>query len=429
MIERYTPKKMGALWSLENKYKTWLEVEMAACEVLTEEGTISPKEMAIIRDKAKFDPKKIAEIEEEVKHDVLAFLTNISENLGDAGRHVHFGMTSSDVLDTSFALLMSRSLDQILSDLSELMRVLQDQAYRYKDTVQIGRSHGIHAEPTTFGLKLALYYEELKRDKHRLQSARKIIAVGKISGAVGTYAHLPPLIETKICKRLNLEAANISTQVIQRDRHAEVFTTLAILGGTLEKMAVEIRHLQRTEVREVEEKFSKGQKGSSAMPHKRNPIASENITGCARLLRSYSQAALENIALWHERDISHSSVERVIAPDATILADYMLQRMTKVMKTIVVYPENMKKNLEISRGLIFSQALLLELVAKGFPRDEAYHMVQRNAMKVWDNGGNFKEHVLKDKQLRDLFDAKTLNEICSLEHYIKHRDEIFDRVF
>jgi adenylosuccinate lyase len=429
MIKRYTRPEMGEHWSQDNKYKTWLEVELAAALACAECNLI-PKEAAdrIVKN-AKFDSARIDQLEQESKHDVIAFLSCVTEKLGPEGRYLHFGMTSSDVLDTSFALLMVRALDQILMGVSKLGIALKNKAHQHKDTIQIGRSHGIHAEPITFGIKMALYYEELKRNKQRLLAAKKSIAVGKLSGAVGTYAHLPPKVERLVCQKLALKPEPVATQVVQRDRHAEVFCALAVLGGTLEKMAVEIRHLQRTEVREAEENFTRGQKGSSAMPHKRNPIATENITGCSRLLRSYAMAALENIALWHERDISHSSVERVIAPDATILADYMLHRMSQVIEGLVVYPEQMKENLAKSRGLIFSQALLLKLVHSGLSREKAYDLVQRNSMKVWDEGGDLKKWVVEDPEITQQLDPKTIDHIFDMEPYIQSRGEIFNRVF
>lgn len=429
MIERYTREEMGRLWSPQNRFQTWLDVELAALDAFVEFKMVPADDVAKIKKGAKFNVARIDEIEKEVKHDVLAFLTCVSEGLGPEGRHLHFGMTSSDVLDTAFALLLVKALDRIMADIDTLCASLKKRAYEHKDTIQIGRSHGIHAEPITFGIKLALYFEEMKRNRARLEAAREGIAVGKLSGAVGTYAHLSPAVEKNVLDRLGLKPEPIATQVVQRDRHAEVFTALAILGGTLEKMAVEIRHLQRTEVREAEEPFTKGQKGSSAMPHKRNPIASENITGLSRLLRGYAQAALENIALWHERDISHSSVERVIAPDATILADYMLHRMNNLIKDLVVYPDRMKENLDKSQGLIFSQALLLKLIEKGVSREQAYLFVQRNAMKVWDEGRDLGHWVMKDPEVAKLIDEKTLHDVFNVERYVRARDEMFARVF
>lgn len=429
MIERYSRPEASAIWNLENKYTQWLRVELAAADVLAGSGQIPKAEVDEVRRKAKIDPARIATIELEVKHDVIAFLTSIEEQVGESSRFLHYGMTSSDVLDTGFALQMTQALDLVVAGVDRLGKALKKRAHEFKDTLQMGRSHGIHAEPVTFGLKLTLFFDELSRNRRRLLAARKGIAVGKFSGAVGTYAHLPPSVEEAACKALSLTPETTANQVIQRDRHAEVFTALAILGGTLEKISVEVRHLQRTEVGEAEEPFTRGQKGSSAMPHKRNPIATENITGCARLLRSYAQAALEDIALWHERDISHSSVERVIGPDATILADYMLHRLTAVIENLVVYPDRMQRNLESSRGLIFSQALLLKLVEAGLKRQEAYVLVQQNAMRVWDEGLQFEDLVRKDDRITKKLDRKTLDALFDPMHYVKHRDEVMRRVF
>ncbi len=387
MIARYTRPIMEKLWNQETRYQKWLEVEIAACEALAGLGYIPPKDLAAIQKKARFSVERIEAIELETKHDVIAFLTSVAEHVGPASRHIHLGLTSSDVLDTSMAILLKEAADILLEDLKALQEAIREQAFRHKKTVMIGRSHGIHAEPITFGLKLAIWYDESKRNQRRLEQARESIAVGKISGAVGTFAHISPSVEAYVCKKLGLKPAPASSQIVQRDRYAEFFCALAILAGSIEKMAVEIRHLQRTEVLEAEEYFSKGQKGSSAMPHKRNPIASENLAGLARLIRGYALSALENQPLWHERDISHSSVERVIGPDATTLLDYMLARLTGLIKNLIVYPENMKRNLEITRGLPFSEGVLLALTRKGITREEAYKVVQENAMKVWAGRG------------------------------------------
>lgn len=429
MIERYSRPEMTRIWSQENKFKTWLEVECLAAEAWAELGVI-PKEAAkAIREKASFDPKRIEEIEETTRHDVIAFLTNVAEYVGEDARYLHWGLTSSDMLDTAMAVIMTQAMDLILKDVDELLEVIKKRAFEHKDTVMIGRSHGIHAEPITFGLKLAVWYDEMRRNKERLKSARERIAYGKISGAVGTFANVDPRVEAYVCEKLGLKPAPASTQVIQRDRYAEVFCALAILASSVEKIAVEIRHLQRTEVLEAEEYFRPGQKGSSAMPHKRNPILTENLTGLARLVRSYSLPALENVALWHERDISHSSVERVIGPDAFIAADFMLARLKGVLEKLVVYPERMKKNLELLKGLIFSQQVLLVLTQKGVSREEAYHLVQRNAMKVWEGDGDFKSKLLEDQELMNHLSTEEIDEIFELRYHLKHVDTIFGRVF
>ncbi len=429
MIERYSRPEMAEIWTLENKYKTWLEVEILAAEAWAELGVI-PKEAAReIREKASFDVDRVAEIEEETRHDVIAFLTNVAEHVGPAARYLHWGMTSSDMLDTAMAVLMTRSMDMIIADVKALLEVLERRAFEHKDTVMIGRSHGIHAEPITFGLKLAIWYDEMRRNLARLEAARERVAVGKISGAVGTFANIDPRVEEYVCGRLGLKPAPASNQVVQRDRYAEVFCSLAILASTVEKMATEVRHLQRTEVLEAEEYFRPGQKGSSAMPHKRNPILSENLCGLARLVRSYAVPALENVALWHERDISHSSVERVIAPDAFIAGDFMLARLTGLMDKLVVYPERMKANLEMLKGLIFSQQVLLVLTQKGVSREEAYSIVQRRAMEVWQGKGGFKELLLEDKDLARHLSREEIEGIFDLSYHLKHVDTIFQRVF
>lgn len=429
MIARYTRPRMGRIWEAENRYAKWLEVEIAACEAMAEENIIPREAVENIKKKARFSVERILEIEEKTKHDVIAFLTNVEEYVGPDSRYIHLGLTSSDVLDTSFALLLKEAMALIISDVKEFMTVLRERAIEHKDTVMVGRSHGIHAEPITLGLKLAVWYSEMKRNLMRLEKALEVISFGKLSGAVGTFANIPPEVEGRACEKLGLRAAPISTQIIQRDRHAEFFTTLAILAGTLEKIAVEIRHLQRTEVHEAEEPFSKGQKGSSAMPHKKNPIGSENISGLARLVRTNALAALENMALWHERDISHSSVERVIGPDSTILMDFMLHRLGNIVRNLVVYPERMLKNLQKTGGLIFSQQVLMRLAEKGLERQKAYVMVQRNALRVWEECTPFKELLLEDREIGKYLRKEEIEEIFDLAYHLKHVDDIFERVF
>ena len=429
MISRYTRPEMGRLWTEQRKLETWLEIELLACEALAELGEIPPEAVKEIRKKASFDVQKVNDIEKETKHDVIAFLTNVGESIGPLSQYLHYGLTSSDVLDTSLALLLKEASDLILQDIRQLLAALKEKAYQYKETLMIGRSHGVHAEPITFGLKMALWHDEMNRNLFRMERAKETVRVGKISGAVGTFAHIPPFVEEYVCKRLGLKAAPISTQIVQRDHHAEFFTTLALIASSIEKFAVELRHLQRTEVLEAEEFFSKGQKGSSAMPHKRNPISAENLSGLARLVRSYSIASLENIPLWHERDISHSSVERVIAPDATILIDYMLSRFTSIVKNLLVYPDHMKANLEKMGGLIFSEALLLLLTRKGLSREEAYGIVQRNAMKVWERGGDFRTILSQDEAIQRLVKPEDLEEAFDARAPLKHIDVIYRRVF
>jgi adenylosuccinate lyase len=428
MIPRYSRPIMARLWSPDNKYQKWLDVEVLACEALSQLGYIPAKDLAIIRKKAAFDPDRIETLEQTTKHDVIAFLTNVAEHVGPASRHIHLGLTSSDVLDTSMAVLLKEAADILIEDLKGLQAVLKEQVKVHKKTAMIGRSHGIHAEPITFGLKMAIWYDETGRNLRRLVQARETIAVGKISGAVGTFAHVSPKVEAYVCRHLGLKPAPASSQIIQRDRYAEFFCSLAVVGGSIEKMAVEIRHLQRTEVLEAEEYFSKGQKGSSAMPHKRNPIVSENLTGLARLLRSYALAALENQALWHERDISHSSVERVIGPDATTLLDYMLNRLTNVIKNLIVYPDRMKLNMALTRGLPFSEGILLALTRKGLTREEAYQIVQENAMKVWAGEETFQELLGKDPRIQKWFTAKELAGLFNLDHTIKNVEMVCRRV-
>jgi len=429
MIPRYTRPEMGKIWTEQRKFETWLEIELLVCEALSELGEIPADAAKEIRAKARFDADRVNEIEKVAKHDVIAFLTNVGESIGPLSRYLHYGLTSSDILDTSLALLLKEASELILQDLHRLLEVLKKKAFQYKETLMIGRSHGIHAEPITFGLKMALWHDEMKRNLIRMERAKDAVSVGMISGAVGTFAHIHPSVEEFVCKRLGLKPAPISTQIVQRDHHAEFFTTLAIIACSIEKFSVELRHLQRTEVLEAEEFFSKGQKGSSAMPHKRNPISAENLSGLARLVRSYSLSAMENVPLWHERDISHSSVERVIGPDATILIDYMLNRLTSIIDNLVVYPENMKANLEKMGGLIYSEVILLLLTKKGLSREDAYGAVQRNAMKVWEEGEDFKTLLSQDETIKRLLTREELDAAFDVRGHLKHVDDIFRRVF
>lgn len=429
MIERYTRKEMAKIWEPENKFRIWLDIELAACEAFHKLGIIPKKSFENIKNKANFNIKRIDEIENIVKHDVIAFLTSVGEFIGDDSRFLHYGMTSSDVLDTSLAIQLKQAGELILKDIDELLAELKIKALQYKNTPCIGRSHGIHAEPTTFGLKMALFYEAMKRNRERFKRAVENISFGKISGAVGNFANINPFVENFVCNKLGLKPEPVSTQVIQRDRHAEYFLALSLIATSIEQIAVEIRHLQRTEVREAEESFSKGQKGSSAMPHKRNPIVSENLTGLARLIRGYALSSLENIPLWHERDISHSSVERVIGPDATILVDFMLARSTNLIKNLLIYPENMLKNLEATMGLIFSQRILLMLAESGIKRETAYEIVQRNAMKSWENNLDFKMLIKNDKDVKKYLKPKEIESAFDIGYYLKNVDFIFDRVF
>jgi adenylosuccinate lyase len=420
---------MGKLWDLENKYHKWLDVEISACEAWAELGEIPRDALRTIKKKAMFDVNKIDGIEKVVKHDVIAFLTSVAQSLGPESRFMHKGLTSSDILDTALALLMRDASDIIIRDIIELMDVLKKQAFKYKETLMIGRSHGIHAEPMTFGLKSALWYEDMKRNLSRIIKARETISVGKLSGAVGTFSNIPPAIEEKVCKKLGLRPEPVATQIVQRDRHAEYLLTLALIAASVEKIAVEIRHLQRTEVLEAEEPFMAGQKGSSAMPHKRNPIGCENLSGLARLVRSNAMAALENIALWHERDISHSSVERVIIPDSLILTDYMLSRLKGILDKLHVYPKRMKENMLRSYGLFNSQRVMLALIDKGLSRDLAYDIVQRNAMKSWQTGVQFRKILSRDADFKRYLTAKEIEDIFDLKYYLKNVDYIFKRVF
>ncbi len=429
MIPRYTRPEMGRIWSEENSFQKWLDVEILAAEGLARLGKVPKAAIARIRRKARFNVKRIREIEREVKHEIIAFLSCVAESIGGDARYLHVGMTSSDVMDTALALQFKEASAIIEHDIEDLMRVLRRQARKYKWTVMIGRTHGVHAEPITFGLKLALWYQEMARHLSRFRKAVDDICVGQISGAVGTFAQISPKVETYVCRRSGLKPAPISNQIIQRDRHAYYFATLAIIASSLEKFAVEVRHLQRTEVQEAEEPFTEGQKGSSAMPHKRNPILSENVSGLARLMRAYAMAAMENIPLWHERDISHSSVERVIAPDATIALDFMLRRMTYVLGSLCVYPENMKRNLEKSGGTVFSEKVLLALVDKGVARDVAYRMVQRHALKVGKDGGDLKFELLADAEIRRHLSAQEIEAIWGVKQQLTHVDFIFRRVF
>ncbi|CAN5727503.1 adenylosuccinate lyase [soil metagenome] len=429
MIRRYTHPDMGAIWSEQRRYETWLEVELAAAETMAEAGIVPGDAARELRAKAAFDIDRIEEIERTTQHDVIAFTTAVAEKVGPAARWLHFGLTSSDVVDTAQALQMREACDLIIKGLAGLMEAVRLRAEEHRRTPMIGRTHGVHAEPMTLGMKLALWYAELQRDLERLLRARDVVAVGKISGAVGTFAHLDPSIEARVCEKLGLEPAPVSSQVIQRDRHAELMCTLAITAASLEKFALEIRGLQKTEIGEVEESFGKGQKGSSAMPHKRNPIGSEQITGLARLLRGNAMAALENIALWHERDISHSSVERVILPDSFIALDHMLRRFTRIVAGMVVYPERMRENLERSRGVVFSGTVLLELARRGISREQAYEWVQRNAMRSFHEQKDFKSLLLADADLVRVLPAAEIEKAFDLNDQLRNVDAIFGRVF
>lgn len=428
MIPRYTLPEMGRVWTDDNRYAKWLEVELAACRAWNKLGKIPDQDLAEIESKAAFEAQRVDEIEKETRHDVIAFLTNVAEHVGPASRYIHVGLTSSDVLDTAYALLIKESGELILEALDRVLAALKDRALEHKHTIQIGRSHGIHAEPVTFGVKLLGFHAEFQRDRERLAHAIQAAARGKISGAVGTYAHMPPQVEEMVMAELGLAPAVASTQVVSRDGLAEYFCTLAIIGGTIERLAVEIRHLQRTEVLEAEEAFAKGQKGSSAMPHKRNPIASENLTGQARLLRSYALAALENMPLWHERDISHSSVERSIGPDANIVCHYSLHRLAGVIERLTVYPENMQRNLDLTGGLIHSQQVLLALAEAGLSREDAYKLVQRNAMATWAEGGSFKERLAGDQEVMEALGSEAAEVLGALFDPLRHLEQV-DYIF
>ncbi len=429
MIPRYTRPEMGRIWSDENRFRTWLAVEVAATETLAAAGMVPKAAAKAIRERADFNLERILEIEAEVRHDVIAFTTAVAEIVGPDARWFHYGLTSNDVVDTAQALLITQASALIAQDLQGLAEVLERRAWEFKDTPMVGRTHGIHAEPITFGFKLANWYSETQRNITRFAAAAEEMRVGKLSGAVGIFAHLSPEIEEKICARLGLKAADVSSQVIQRDRHANYLATLAVIASTLDMMATEIRHLQRTEVREVEEFFSEKQKGSSAMPHKRNPITGEQISGLARVVRANAQAGFENVSLWHERDISHSSAERVILPDSTTLIDYLLRKTTNLIETMFVYPERMQANLDSTRGLIFSGQLLLDLVEHGVSREDAYRMVQRHAMRAWKEGLNFRQLVLTDKQITTRVPAKQIERAFDLRRQLNNVDKIFARVF
>ncbi|MFQ5927554.1 MAG: adenylosuccinate lyase [Terriglobia bacterium] len=430
MIPRYTRPEMGQIWTEENKLRRWLEVELAASEALADCGQIPKEAAATLRAKAQVpSPQRVAEIEKEVRHDVIAFTMAVTEKLGPEGRYLHFGLTAYDVVDTAQALLITEASELLLAGLGRLAEALKRRAYEFKDTVMVGRTHGVHAEPTTFGLKLANWYSESERNRERLARAAEEMCVGKLSGAVGTFAHLAPDIEQRICQRLGLKPAAISSQIIQRDRYAYYLATLAVIATSLDKIALEIRHLQRTEVREAEEAFGTGQRGSSAMPHKRNPITAEQICGLARLVRANAQAALENVPLWHERDISHSSVERIILPDSTILLDYLLDKTTNLIVHLRVYPERMRENLELTHGLIYSGQLLLDLTAKGMAREQAYAWVQEDAMQVWEGKQDFKQVVLADARITSVLSKAEIAAAFDLRRQLRHVDAIFARLF
>ena len=429
MIPRYTRPDMAKIWEPENRFRIWLEIETLACEAQAELGVIPKEVVPVIRAKGNFNIERIDAIEAEVKHDVIAFLTSVAEFVGPEARFIHQGMTSSDVLDTCLSVQMTQAADELLGDLDMLLESIKIRAYEHKDTICMGRSHGIHAEPVTFGLKLASFYAEMQRNRTRLAAARENIATGAISGAVGTFANIDPFVEEYVCRKMGLTPEPVSSQVIPRDRHAEYFCVLSIIASSMERIAIEIRHLQRTEVLEAEEQFTKGQKGSSAMPHKRNPILSENLTGQARYVRSMCIPALENVALWHERDISHSAVERYIAPDATVALDFSLRRLSGMIRNLVVYPANMLRNLNQMKGLVFSQKILLDLTQAGVSREDAYRLVQKNAMKVWEEGKDFQTELLADQEVVGALGEARIREAFDLSYHLKHVDTIFKRVF
>lgn len=428
MIERYSRPEMRAVWTEENKFKAWLEVELLACEAWSKLGVIPAEDVAKLRQNAGFDIKRIYEIEEETRHDVVAFTRAVSETLGEEKKWVHYGLTSTDVVDTALSYLLLQANEILEKDLLEFIAILAEQARRYKDTVCMGRTHGVHAEPTTFGLKLALWHEEMKRNLERFRNAKQEVAVGKISGAVGTYANIDPFVEAYVCEKLGLKPAPISTQTLQRDRHAQYMATLALIATSLDKFATEIRGLQKSEMREVEEPFAKGQKGSSAMPHKRNPIGCENISGLSRVIRGHMLSAYENVPLWHERDISHSSVERVILPDATMLLNYMLRRFMNIVKNLTVFPENMKRNMDRTFGLIYSQQVLLKLIDKGMSREKAYDTVQPRAMQAWEEQRSFRDIISEDETVKSMLTPEELDACFDYRYHLKHVDTIFQRL-
>lgn len=428
MIERYTRPEMGAIWTEENRFKAWLEVEILACEAWAELGVIPKEDVEKIRQHASFDIQRIKEIEEETRHDVVAFTRAVSETLGEERKWVHYGLTSTDVVDTALSYLLKQANQILLRDLEHFIQVLKEKAQEHKYTVMMGRTHGVHAEPTTFGLKLALWYAEMQRNLERFKQAAETVRVGKISGAVGTYANIDPFVEKYVCEKLGLEPAPISTQTLQRDRHAHYMATLALIATSIEKFAVEIRGLQKSETREVEEFFAKGQKGSSAMPHKRNPIGSENMTGMARVIRGYMLTAYENVPLWHERDISHSSAERIILPDATIALNYMLNRFANIVKNLTVFPENMKRNMDRTLGLIYSQRVLLALIDTGMTREEAYDLVQPKAMEAWETQVPFRSLIEADEAITSRLTKEQIDDCFDYHYHLKHVDTIFERL-
>ncbi len=428
MITRYTRPEMGAIWTEENKFQAWLEVEILACEAWSELGIIPKEDTDKLRQNASFNIERIVEIEQETRHDVVAFTRAVSESLGEERKWVHYGLTSTDVVDTALSYLLRQANEILLTNIEQMIEVIKDKAIEHQYTVMMGRTHGVHAEPTTFGLKLALWYEEMNRNLERFQAASQTVSVGKISGAVGTYANIDPFVEKYVCNKLGLEAAPISTQTLQRDRHAHYMSMLALIATSIEKFSTEIRSLQKSEVREVEEFFAAGQKGSSAMPHKRNPIGSENMAGLARVIRGYMMTAYENVSLWHERDISHSSAERIILPDATIVLNYMLTRFTTIIKNLTVYPENMKKNMELTYGLIYSQRVMLTLIDKGMAREEAYDIVQPKAMEAWETAVQFKELISADPRIASKLSSLDIDECFNYQHHLAYVDTIFTRL-
>lgn len=428
MIDRYTRPEMGAIWTEENRYRAWLEVEILACEAWSELGVIPAEDVTAIRQNAKINVDRIHEIEEETRHDVVAFTRAVAETLGTESKWVHYGLTSTDVVDTALSYVLKQANAILLKDLEHFLDVLKQKALEHKETVMMGRTHGVHAEPMTFGLKMALWYAEMQRNKERFERAAETVRYGKLSGAVGTYANIDPFVEQYVCEKLGLTPAPISTQTLQRDRHAEYMGTLALIATSLEKFAVEIRGLQKTELREVEEAFGKGQKGSSAMPHKRNPIGSENITGLSRLIRGHMVSAYENVPLWHERDISHSSVERVILPDATILLNYMLRRFAGIVENLRIFPDNMERNMKRTYGLIYSQRVLLTLIDKGMKRETAYDLVQKHAMQAWETAVPFRERIENDERIREVLSLEEIESCFDYQHHLKHVDTIFERL-